>query len=112
MRFYFSPLSSNSFLPKEKGEWRCKELSEAKVPDLIGIQKKATLGKLRCQSETNEGLHQGGQKMSYGVATNNIVYNATHDFSRGTLKASEQGVATHDFSRVGKTYFVLKWILR
>ena len=39
--FISSPLSSNSFLPKEKGERRCKELSEAKVPDFIRIQKKS-----------------------------------------------------------------------
>jgi len=83
MRFYFFPLSSNSFLPKEKGERRCKELSEVKVPDFIRIQKKATHGKLRCQSETDEGLHQGkkenamseigGQKKYYAKYSINMA---------------------------------------
>jgi len=80
MRFYFSPLSSNSFLPKEKGEGRFKELSEAKVPDLIGIQKKATHGKLRCQSETDEGIHQGKKENAMseiGGQKENIIQNNT-----------------------------------
>ncbi len=70
-----SPLFSNSFLTKEKGEGRCKKLSEAKVPEFIGIKKKATNGKqanarllppgeggLRRSRKTDEGFFpQGGQ---------------------------------------------------
>jgi len=64
MRFYFSPLFSNSFLPKEKGERLCNELSEAKVPDFIGIQKKATHGKQAnaCLLPPGEGVSDANRR--------------------------------------------------
>ena len=70
MCFYFSPLFSNSFLPKEKGERRCKGLSEAKVPDFIGIQKKAMHGKQAdaCLLPPGEGVYDANRRRMRGFS--------------------------------------------